>query len=664
MISNFIISENENQIQYKTKSGYQHIISSESRNKPYKVIINGVEKIYTEEILISNLELEENNVILQFNSQITSCYYMFLGCGSIIEMDLTYLDSSLVHDISSMFYRCKSLRSVKFGNFPMSKLYDIKLSFSYCESLLSLDLSNFDTTNVTSFSYMFRGCKSLQSLDLSNFKTSSLNRIFAMFEDCSSLRSIIISGFNTSKVTNMANMFYNCKQLSSLDLSSFELKSISNMNKMFFGCEILEYVIIKSYFRFSNSSLVSYEGLLDSTPSNLIFCVNDLKTPNNINSLKDNRCSGCSIKKSDLISWISNSNDYCCHLTCEECDIPGNDKYHNCIQCKTNYDLKIEFNGYNNCYKKCDNLYYIDDNNQMNCVNSDNCPNKYSKLISEKKQCVGNCESEKEYIYEYKNNCYKKCPNGTEESKEISFYCINICTKDLPYKLIKTDECVSYCPTEDLLVNNCQLNYEDNNTNDINIENNIINFIKQDLIRGYNTSELDSGNDVIIERNNTTYIITTTENQKKEKKRTTINLGKCETNLKNYYNISEEEPLYILKIDVKKQGLKIPKIEYEIYYPLNGSNLIKLDLSICQNDKIEITIPVQITDIIDKYDPQSDYYNDICYTVTSENGTDIILSDRKEEFIENNMALCEEDCTFVKYDYINNKSICSCENKT
>ena len=53
--------------------------------------------------------------------------------------------------------------------------------------------------------------------------------------------------------------------------------------------------------------------------------------------------------------------------------------------------------------------------------------------------------------------------------------------------------------------------------------------------------------------------------------------------------------------------MKIPKIEYNIYYPLyNNSHLTKLDLSFCKDTKIEISIPVKINDELDKHNPKSD----------------------------------------------------------
>ena len=62
---------------------------------------------------------------------------------------------------------------------------------------------------------------------------------------------------------------------------------------------------------------------------------------------------------------------------------------------------------------------------------------------------------------------------------------------------------------------------------------------------------------------------------------TSIDLGQCETLLRNYYNISDDKLLYMKKIDVTQEGLKIPKVEFDIYCKLNGSNLIKLNKTIC-----------------------------------------------------------------------------------
>ena len=194
----------------------------------------------------------------------------------------------------------------------------------------------------------------------------------------------------------------------------------------------------------------------------------------------------------------------------------------------------------------------------------------------------------------------------------------------------------------------------------------IISNIKEDLTNNFNTSDVDKGQDIIIEEKGTKLTITTTDNQKnseKDKNSTTINLGECETKLKEYYKIPLDKSLYILKLDVTQEGMKIPKIEYEVYYNLNGNNLEKLNLSVCENTKVELSIPAEINEDIDKLNSSSAYFNDICYTSTSDSGADISLADRKKEFIENNKTLCEENCEFTKYNYETGKAICSCNIK-
>ena len=106
--------------------------------------------------------------------------------------------------------------------------------------------------------------------------------------------------------------------------------------------------------------------------------------------------------------------------------------------------------------------------------------------------------------------------------------------------------------------------------------------------------------------------------------------------------------------------MKIPKIEYNVYYPFYENNLTQLNLSICNNMDIDIYIPVDINDSLYKHNSSSDYYNNVCLKATSNSGTDISLTDRKKEFINNNMTLCEEDCNLIEYNYTIKKAKCSC----
>ena len=164
--------------------------------------------------------------------------------------------------------------------------------------------------------------------------------------------------------------------------------------------------------------------------------------------------------------------------------------------------------------------------------------------------------------------------------------------------------------------------------------------------------------DILISNNKTIIQITSTENQKNNKNHniSTINLGECENIVKGIYNIDPNKPLLILKVDSYLIGSIIPIIQYEVYHPDNKS---KLDLSIC-NNKAEINIPVSIDENnLYKYEQNSDYYNDRCYTNTSGKPIEI----RRKEFIKNNMSLCESECDYKGYDYETKKSKCECEIK-
>ena len=104
------------------------------------------------------------------------------------------------------------------------------------------------------------------------------------------------------------------------------------------------------------------------------------------------------------------------------------------------------------------------------------------------------------------------------------------------------------------------------------------------------------------------------------------------------------------KIDVYQEGMQIPKVEFDVYYKENNNKLKKLNLTICENSNIYLSYPVNISENPDIYNPKSGYYNDICYPATTNSGTDITLTDRQKEFVEENRTLCQDGCNFEKYD--------------
>ena len=191
------------------------------------------------------------------------------------------------------------------------------------------------------------------------------------------------------------------------------------------------------------------------------------------------------------------------------------------------------------------------------------------------------------------------------------------------------------------------------------VENNL-------MSKDYKTTKIDNGEDEIIISEKTPKMkitISNTQNQNNnaDKNISTINLEQCASLLRKFYNLSENEILYIQKIEVIQEGMKIPKIEYNIYGKLSGDYLKKLNTSVCRNTTIYLSLPLIISGNIDEYNSSSGYYNNICYIKTTESGTDISLKDRKNEYI--NKAICQDDCELFNYNYSTTKANCSCQFK-
>ena len=345
-----------------------------------------------------------------------------------------------------------------------------------------------------------------------------------------------------------------------------------------------------------------------------------------------------------------------CYISCKTCDINGDGEEHYCIECNEDYIFELNMNNsaYKNCYKNCSHFHYYDKYlNKSYCTLNNTCPENYSKLILDKNECIDNCKNDPMYIYEFENACYNKSFSEIISNTYNSYF------------IEKTEDIMKNIKSNLFYSNIIRTEFNSHNYIELETETELnISFIEK-FIKEINISEIDSGNIETFEKNNILFLLTSTYNQNLEQYQNniTIDLKECDYKLKNYYNISYNNSLYILLYIVEEKGMKIPKVEYEIYYPLYNKNLTKLNLSSCKGEKIDISIPVKITDNIDKYNITSDYYNNICSKTTSESGTDISLKDRRNEFIENNMTLCDANCKLIEYNYENERAKCNCDIK-
>ena len=619
--------------------------------------------------------------------KVKSMMEMFFNCKSLKSIDLSKIDTSSVTNMFRIFYSCSSLISLDLSNFHLSKqnlegfffgcgsLTSIKFStdlknvsyisrmFESCSSLKSIDLSSFNLSSINSMEYLFSGCSSLISLDLSNINIlSPINMIFtfgfcrslkeinftnfkvfptiinAMFFECNSLISLDLSGFNTSFTNDMAYTFYNCHKLISINLSNFNTSLVENMDYMFFGC----------------FSLISLE-LSSFDTSNVIF----------MNSMFES-CS--ELRTLDLSYFNSEKVENM------------NFMFSNCINLRY-----INFYNYSNeCSPTTKDIFFSTPDTLIICI-KDGSPilsylsprqciindcskkiNNFHKLTYDNRICLNDCEDDKIYNYQYNDDyCYDKCPKGTHSNKNNIHLCqMNEyeCFEDYPFLIIEYNTCTAECNGKDFFNDICTLNNLDNITQSILIESikkAVEEGLMDDLIEDIINKEK---HDIIKKRYNILYQITSAYNQNNNeyKNLSTIKLGELENIIKDKYNISINESLIIFKIEKYIEGILIPLIEYEIFNP-ETKEIIDLKNFQNINLNIIISIPISIKEnILYKYDPNNRYYNDICYTYTTERGTDLTLFDRQNEFNKENYSFCFKNCLYSGYDLVNKKVICEC----
>ena len=597
-----------------------------------------------------------------------------------------------------MFYGCISLEYLDISNFDTKLINNMENAFFNTSSLLSLNLSNFDihdSTNVANI-LLYSNPNLILCYNESKMPPNFFEQANGYINSCKELCIMNSKKFipdNEICVDNCFNeavykyeyqniCYTECPIRTQLKNDSTYLSNYYNYERT--GCidEIPEGYYLNS----------STDKTIDKCPSKCKTCssesiihnlceecntVNNFYPKFNDSSNVDSfhQCYNSSEEQTGYYLDNSEKKYKPCYYKCKKCIGEGDDENNNCQECNDEY---IYDNG--NC--KCPNYYNyertgcIDEIPEGYYLNSstektiDKCPSKCKSCSLESiniNLCIS-CKTNNSFYPKLNDplnlNSFYECYNKEEE--QIGYYFDNEenIFKQCYYKCKK---CESKGNDEN---NNCSecidsYNYDNGNCNIIDDllkkENQSeIEIIKENLINKFNKTEILNGNDEEITLENIIITLTTTDNQKNNLNinKTTIDIGDCEYKLKDAYNISYNDSLYIIKIDVNEEGMKIPKVEYEVYYPLYNDENIKLNLSYCKDSKIDISIPVKINDDIEKYNSSSDYYNDECSKATSDSGTDISLTDRRNIFKENNMSLCEENCDLVEYNYTIEKAKC------
>ena len=227
----------------------------------------------------------------------------------------------------------------------------------------------------------------------------------------------------------------------------------------------------------------------------------------------------------------------------------------------------------------------------------------------------------------------------------------------------KIEEFKKTCTNEQILNNECG----DGSVKNDQFEE-LYEKFKEEILADYN------GETKLILTENIVFEISSLDNQKENLNPnvSTIDLGECENILKKEYHILKNESLIVVKTDIKTEDLTSTYVQYEILDPKNKT---ELNLNLCNKVKITINIPVKLKkETVSLYNSLSElgynlfdsedvFYNDICSTYTSENGTDMTLEDRKKEIYcsNGNITMCQSGCTFELYNKRIKKAKCNCD---
>ena len=646
--------------------------------------------------------------VSNFNTKnVETMDYLFRNCSKLTSLDISNFNTTKVKTMNFIFAFCTIIQKINLGKLDTSSVEDMRGLFYYNENLESADLSSFDTSKVTLMGWMFFHCYKIKSIILSEkFKTSNVVSMFSMFSHCKSLTSLDLSSFDTSKVTEMCYMFNNDFNLIYLDIPNFSPSNINTIYQMFFNMTSLIYLNINSLeindqtnktisFNLLKKSLKicangpNLKNYLINQQFNNIDCSNicfqnniklDITNNQCINSCKDNGykyeynniCyNECPEGAYTILKDENNKNNIfiefvdgvalClgiqpegyfldndgfyreCYEGCKICYGFGQKNAHNCKECKSGF-LSIENTlNNNNCYEMCDNYYYFNEIDDYICTDNNECPNDYSKLVIEKRKCIDQCQNDNNYKYEYNNICYQTCPKGTIISS-IDYHCLG--EKNIYLNEIRNNE-VIYQKLKENIIDKCnmtkgqEMTYEGLNDFLFHItstENEL------DILEG--------------KRNNTNNL-------------SIVDLRKCENIFKSQYDINENASLIIMKFEKISNISSERTLQYEVYEPYNKT---KLNLSLCGKN-IDIYIPTILSEKTqhlynelkelgyDLFDINSPFYNDICITFKSPEGTDVLLSDRVNNYFNNDDTSCQSNCKFSEYLMESQYLKCECDSK-
>ena len=296
----------------------------------------------------------------------------------------------------------------------------------------------------------------------------------------------------------------------------------------------------------------------------------------------------------------------------------------------------------------------------MNCISCKNdimnnkTGNPYNFKLTNNGNCILGCPDN--FFLTDKGDCVSECPSGT-------------------YQFSLNYTCLYYCP------NDFEINKEQNKCIKKSFEkissSEFKDQISKDILALANSSNVINGSDFIA------VVLSSDDMDPKEQLKkgiSAIDLGNCTDQIKEYYNISKNESLFILNMESKKNDSKKSddnsfdlgkNIQIEIFD--NAGR--KLNLSVCKEDikvmkfigdveELNIESAMNLADKgIDVFNASDDFFNNICHKYNNTDGKDIIINDRRTEIYQN-VSFCQKGCTYTGMNYELMTANCICDSST
>ena len=336
------------------------------------------------------------------------------------------------------------------------------------------------------------------------------------------------------------------------------------------------------------------------------------------------------------------------------------------------------------CHESCLNCTKSPENGNTNCIKCDNEKGYYSIFGKSESNCSNN-EIIKTGYYLNTNiipymwdKCHEKCKTCFSKENSTNMNCLT-CNSD--HNFLYNGNCLETCPNNTFnfysnysCLNSCPNGYVINNKNNECIIKSYEKISSIAALKSQILSNLTNyvNNSKIINGSNFLAMVLSSDDMEPEDQIkmgiSAVDLGNCSEVLKEHYNIPKEENLIILNIETKKNessksddsSFNLGKnLHLEIYD--NSGN--KLNLSVCHEDikvlkyigdvedELNINSAKDYSDKgIDVFNPQDNFFNDICHPYDNSDGKDIILEDRRADLYQN-ATFCEDGCTldFILY---------------